>query len=104
MGGSRHIGRHFVEGPRHTLKVLLSLLLLGAGLYSLGTTRAANADTLSGGCSSVNDPIYDGSRTGGEVIAPFKAGEAVHVQFRETVSGTPTSYELDVNGAPVATT
>ena len=60
---------------------------------------------MSSGCTALNDPFLDGSSLGGEVDdAQLVAGETASFRVAPPIGqgSTPTSTELSVNGAVVA--
>ena len=79
-----------------------AVLAVGALALPAGTGQA---QAMSSGCTALNDPFLDGSSIGGQVAdAQLAAGETASFRVGPPVGqgSTPTSTQLSVNGAVVA--
>ena len=102
MGGSRHIGQHFVQtSPRQRLVAAAAALLLVGGLLAIGTSPASAL--APDGCAALNNPANDAFY--GAVISDqpyqFHAGQVLKWTFKTPATGNPTKAVIKL-GAFVA--
>jgi hypothetical protein len=86
--------------------VVLVVVLIGAGTAIAATPGHAADSTLSPGCTTLNDPSFDGqyNLAGTDFPETFNAGERIEVTAGNPTSlGTPTRLSLRINGSTVAT-